>query len=36
MQSIDLHVQEVNEDRYASLGIFIVATLRHASDIDMF
>ena len=23
MQSIDLHVQQVNEDRYASLGIFI-------------
>jgi hypothetical protein len=36
MQSIDLHVQQVNEDRYASLGIFIAATLRHASDIDMF
>ena len=23
MQSIDLHVQQVNEDRYASLGMFI-------------
>jgi hypothetical protein len=23
MQSIDLHIQQVNEDRYASLGVFI-------------
>jgi hypothetical protein len=23
MQSIDLHIQQVNEDRYASLGMFI-------------
>jgi hypothetical protein len=36
MQSIDLHVQQVNKDRYASLGIFIAATLHRASDIDMF
>jgi hypothetical protein len=34
MQSIDLHVQQVNDDRYASLGMFISACIGSISLTD--
>ena len=32
MQSIDLHIQQVNEDRYASLGMSIPSNSYRAAD----